>query len=80
MRDFLHCRSVLLLVLVASVALARGPDDKIVIRTLKLSEHPAHSTNNVYVSGQVVTVLRFDQDVDPAKTKFRNRSPAQAAA
>jgi uncharacterized protein (TIGR02268 family) len=70
MRDLLLCRSVLLLVLMASVALARGPDDKIVIRTLKLSEHPAHSTSSVYVTGQVVTVLRFDQEVDPTKTKF----------
>ena len=70
MRDFLPCRSTLLLVLIASVALARGPDDKIVIRTLKLSEHPSHSTNSVYVTGQVVTVLRFDQEVDPTKTKF----------
>jgi hypothetical protein len=70
MLDFLPCRDVLPLVLVASVALARGPDDKIVIRTLKLSEHPSHSTNSVYVTGQVVTVLRFDQEVDPTKTKF----------
>lgn len=70
MRDFLLRRSVLLLVLMAPVALARGPDDKIVIRTLKLSEHPSHSTNSVYVTGQVVTVLRFDQEVDPTKTRF----------
>ena len=70
MRDFLTCRCALLLVLVAPVVLAREPDDKIVIRTLKLSEHPSHSTNSVYVSGQVVTVLRFDQEVDPTKTKF----------
>jgi hypothetical protein len=70
MRDFQLCRCALLLVFVASVALARGPDDKLVIRTLKLSEHPSHSTSRVYVTGQVVTVLRFDQEVDPAKTKF----------
>lgn len=63
-------RSGLMLVLVASVALASGTDDKLVIRTLKLSEHPSDSTHNVYVSGQVATVLRFDQEVNPAKTKL----------
>jgi hypothetical protein len=70
MRILLSCRSILLLVLMASVALARGPDDKLVIRTLKLSEHPSDSTHNIYVSGQVATVLRFDQDVDPTQTKL----------
>jgi hypothetical protein len=70
MWNLLPSRSALLQVLVASVALASGPDDKIVIRTLKVSEHPSDSTNNVYVSGQVATVLRFEQDVDPTKTKL----------
>jgi hypothetical protein len=72
MRDFLLCRSVLLVALVSSVAVAMEPDEKLVIRTLKLSEHPRDSTHNIYVSGQVATVLRFDQDVDPspAKTKL----------
>jgi hypothetical protein len=70
MRDFMPCRAVLPLVLVASVALAEGPDDRLVIRPLKLSEHPSDSTHNIYVSGQVVTVLRFDQKVDPTKTRL----------
>jgi uncharacterized protein (TIGR02268 family) len=70
MRDFLPCRSVLLAVLVSSVAMARGPYDKIVIRTEKISDHPANPTSSVYVSGQVATVLRFEKDVDPAKTKL----------
>jgi uncharacterized protein (TIGR02268 family) len=70
MRDFMPCRSVLLAVLVSSVAMARGPYDKVVIRTEKISDHPAHPTSNVYVSGQVATVLRFEKDIDPAKTKL----------
>lgn len=70
MRTLPLTRCGLLLVLVASVALARSPDDKLVIRTLKVSGHPSDSTNNVYVSGQVATVLRFEQDVDPTKTKL----------
>jgi uncharacterized protein (TIGR02268 family) len=70
MRDFLPCRSVLLAVLVSSVAVARGPYDKIVIRTEKVSDHPANRTSSVYVSGQVATVLRFEKDVDPMKTKL----------
>jgi hypothetical protein len=70
MRDFLLCRSVLLAVLVSSVALASGPYDKVVIRTEKISDHPGNPTSSVYVSGQVATVLRFEKDADPAKTKF----------
>jgi hypothetical protein len=70
MRNFLASQSVLLSVLVASVALAKGPDDKIRIRTFKLSDHPDQSTETIYVSGQVATVLRFERDVDPTKTKL----------
>lgn len=70
MRNLLPASSVLFLLFVASVALARGPDDKVRIRTVKLSEHPGQSTETLYVSGQVVTVLRFEKDVDPAKTKL----------
>lgn len=36
-----------------------------------LSEYPGDTTHNVYVSGQVATVLRFEQEVDPGKTAFR---------
>lgn len=70
MRKLLPTRSGLLLLLIASVALARGPDDKIRIRTLKLSAHPSQSTETIYVSGQVATVLRFERDVDPARTNL----------
>jgi uncharacterized protein (TIGR02268 family) len=68
MHDFLPCRSVLFAVLVSSVALASDPREKIVIRDDMLSDHPGISTSSVYVSGQIATVLRFEKDVDPAKT------------
>jgi uncharacterized protein (TIGR02268 family) len=70
MRNFLPSWYVLPLVLMASMALARDPDGKIVIRTLMVSEHPGNSTDNIYVSGQVATVLRFEKDVDPTKTQL----------
>jgi uncharacterized protein (TIGR02268 family) len=70
MRDFLRCRSVLLAVLVSTVALASGPDDKVVIRTETISDHPGVPTSSVHVSGQVATVLRFEKDVEPTKTKL----------
>lgn len=63
-------RSSLLLLLVASVALAREPDEKRVVRTLLVSEQPADTTHNVYVASQVATVLRFEQDVDLTRTKL----------
>ncbi|MFP2932501.1 DUF2381 family protein [Pyxidicoccus sp. 3LG] len=63
-------RSVLAFVLMASVAVAREHEDKVVIRTLELSEHPRDSTHNIYVSGQVATVLRFEQDVDATRTRL----------
>jgi uncharacterized protein (TIGR02268 family) len=70
MLDFTPCRSVLVAVLVSSVALASDPDEKIVIRDEMISDHPGISTSSVYVSGQIATVLRFEKDVDPAKTKL----------
>lgn len=72
MRNFSCLLAALLAALLASVAVASGPDDKRVIRTVKLSEHPSNATHTLYVSGQVTTVLRFDRDVDqdPAKTKL----------
>jgi uncharacterized protein (TIGR02268 family) len=70
MRSFLPYRPVLLAVLVSSMAMARGPYDKVVIRTEKISDHPANPTSSVYVSGQVATVLRFEKDVDPTKTQL----------
>jgi uncharacterized protein (TIGR02268 family) len=69
MRTILPIRSVLLVVLVASAALA-SEREKLVIRTVLLSEHPNSSTDYVYVKGQVVTVLRFEQPVHSARTKM----------
>ena len=68
MLDFLPCRSVLLAILVSSVALASDPQEKIVIRNEMISDHPGISTSSVYVSGQIATVLHFEKDVDPTKT------------
>ncbi len=70
MSDFPLCRSALFAVLVSSVAMARGPYDKVVIRTEKISDHPANPTSSIYVSGQVATVLRFEKGVDPTKTQL----------
>ncbi|NMO13409.1 DUF2381 family protein [Pyxidicoccus fallax] len=70
MRNPPFAQVALLLALVASGALAREPGHKVVIRTLLVSEHPARTTPNLYVSGQVATVLRFEQNVDPEKTRL----------
>ncbi|KFE66067.1 DUF2381 family protein [Hyalangium minutum] len=70
MRDFLPCRFVLFAILVSSVALGSDPREKIVIRDDMLSDHPGLSTSSVYVSGQIATVLHFEKDVDPTKTKL----------
>jgi uncharacterized protein (TIGR02268 family) len=69
MRSFLPSWSPLLLVLLASVARAHGRE-QVAVRTLLLSEHPGDSTHRIYVKGQVVTVLRFEQPCDPARTKI----------
>jgi uncharacterized protein (TIGR02268 family) len=63
-------RVVPFLVLLASAAVAREPGEKTEIRTLLISDHPSQETRNIYVSGQVVTVLRFEQECDPASTKL----------
>ena len=62
-------RAVLLFVLLASSALA-GDRIGAAVSTLIVSEHPAHETPTVAVLGQVATVLRFEQDCDPAKTRL----------
>lgn len=62
-------RCVLLLVLVAAVASAQGRD-RGNVRTLLLSESPDDATHRLYVTGQVVTVLQFEQPCDPTKTKL----------
>lgn len=70
MRLLLPLRSVLIVVLVASAALASGERGELVIRTLLLSEHPDDVTHRVYVKGKVVTTLKFEKHVDPEKTKM----------
>jgi uncharacterized protein (TIGR02268 family) len=45
-------------------------EEKLTIRTLNVPAHPGQEAPSVYVSGQVVTALRFEAEVDPAKTKF----------
>lgn len=69
MRNILPTRSALLLLLTASVALARD-NQGLAVRTLVLLEHPGAATHRIYVTGQVVTVLRFEQPVDPARTRL----------
>jgi hypothetical protein len=68
MRKPLPGRFVLLLLLVTRVAVARERD--VAERIINLSEHPAESANRIYVAGRVVTVLRFEKDVDPARTRM----------
>jgi uncharacterized protein (TIGR02268 family) len=62
-------RAILLSVLLACTALARDRES-VAVRTLLLSEHPGDATHRIYVRGQVVTVLRFEQRCDPEKTKL----------
>jgi len=68
MRNFLPQRSTLLLVLVASVAVAKGREP--VSRSLYLAGNPRDEVRPVYVAGEMGTVLRFAQPVDAAKTKL----------
>ena len=67
----LPIRSFLVLVLVASSGVqAKDKCDEPSVRPIMLSEHPADGTHSVYVKGQVVTTLRFEQPVDLSKTKM----------
>ncbi|WP_198316092.1 DUF2381 family protein [Cystobacter fuscus] len=70
MRTFPLLRYGLLLVMMASPALARDEAEKLTIRTLKVPAHPRQEAPSIYVSWQVVTALRFEKEVDPEKTKF----------
>ena len=70
MRALLLLRYGWLLVLLASPAGAREMEEKLTIRTLKVPVHPGQEAPSIYVSAQVVTALRFEAEVDPAKTKF----------
>ena len=61
----------LLFVLIASPALARDVPENLTIRTFTVPLSPGEDHPlPIYVSGQVVTTLRFEAEVDPAKTKL----------
>lgn len=62
--------SVLFLVFLSSVTMAREFDARLESRTLQLSDHPADTAHTLYVAGRVNTVLRFEQDCDPDKTRL----------
>jgi uncharacterized protein (TIGR02268 family) len=68
MRELLLLRSTLLLVLVASGAVAKVREP--IERTLILAEHPRTDAHQVYVGGRVATVLRFEKPCDPERTKL----------
>ena len=71
MRTLPLFRYGLLAVLVASsTAQASDERDKLSVRPVMLSEHPADATHSIYVKGQLVTTLRFEQLVDPSTTKM----------
>ncbi|MDY7232393.1 hypothetical protein [Hyalangium rubrum] len=40
----------------SSAPMARGPYDKVAIRTEKISDHPANPTSSIYVSEQVARI------------------------
>lgn len=61
-------RSTLLLALVASATVARDREPR--VRNVYIRDNPKDEAERVYVTGQVVTVLRFEQPCDPARTKM----------
>jgi hypothetical protein len=68
MRNLLPFRSTLLLVLVASVAMAKEREP--VSRNLYLSDSPRDEVHPVYVASEMTTVLRLPQPCDRAGTKM----------
>ncbi|MFP2908666.1 DUF2381 family protein [Pyxidicoccus sp. 3LFB2] len=68
MRKILSGGYALLLLLVSSVAAAR--ESEAVVRNIYLSDHPNDTASQVYVTGQVATVLRFEKTCDPQGTKL----------
>jgi len=68
MRNFLPPRSALLLVILASAAMARGREP--VSRNIYLSDEPKAEVPSVYVAGEMVTVLRFEKPCDRERTKL----------
>jgi len=70
MRAPLFIRCCILLTLATLPAQARNPADTLTIRTLQVSDHPRQEAQSIYVSGQVVTALRFEKEIEPTKTKL----------
>ncbi|MFL5359114.1 DUF2381 family protein [Archangium sp.] len=68
MRNFLPLRSALLVVLWASVSMAQEREAE--SRSFYLSESPRDVARPVYVAGERVTVLRFQQPCTEAGTKM----------
>jgi uncharacterized protein (TIGR02268 family) len=68
MHNVLPAWSILLAVLVASVASARDRAPQ--IRNVTFPSTPDQIARPVYVAGEVATVLRFEKDVDPRRTKM----------
>jgi len=64
----LSSRSVLLLVVAASVAVAKEREPE--IRNLTLPDGPDDLARPVFVAGTVATVLRFEKEVDPTRTEM----------
>jgi len=63
-------RICLVLLLWWSAAEAREPFARSSIRTVLVTKHPADVATEVYVSGQIATVLRFEYNCVRAKTKL----------
>ncbi|MFL5355551.1 DUF2381 family protein [Archangium sp.] len=71
MRHFLLPRFTLLLLLMASVAVASEPEKHAPNeRTLILSEHPRTEASKLYVGGGISTVLRLESSCDPERTRL----------
>jgi hypothetical protein len=64
----LPSRLVLLLFLVTSVAIAEEYEPR--IRNVTLPDGPDQIARPVFVAGDIVTVLRFEKEVDPARTEL----------
>jgi len=62
------CPSVLLLAFVASLASAQSRETQ--IRNVTLPNGPDQIARPVYVAGEVATVLRFEQEVEPSRTEM----------
>ncbi|WP_225408614.1 DUF2381 family protein [Stigmatella hybrida] len=68
MLDYLPCRFVLIAVLVGTVASAKERVPQ--LRNVTFPHRPDQVARPVYVAGEIATVLHFEQNVDPARTKL----------